>query len=40
VLAIFFVPLFFVVILTVFRVKPGKPGQDDATPRPGVEAVR
>jgi multidrug efflux pump len=35
VLAIFFVPLFFVVILKVFRVKPGRPGEE---PRP--EAAR
>jgi hypothetical protein len=28
ILAIFLVPLFFVVILGIFRVKPGKPGED------------
>jgi multidrug efflux pump len=41
VLAIFFVPLFFVVILTVFRVKPGKPGEAPAgLPKRELEPVR
>ena len=38
ILAIFLVPLFFVVILGLFRVKPGKPG-DDLKPAPHPETV-
>jgi multidrug efflux pump len=38
VLAIFLVPLFFVVILSIFRVKPGKPG-DDTKPAQHAEPV-